>query len=71
MLATTTTQRKPLEYLKVPAFAREVGLSERTVRRAISRGELAHVRVGQTILIPRSVLKIRLTEGEGENSETR
>lgn len=64
MVTTVDTQRKSQEFLKVPAFASLTGLSTRTVRRAIAAGELAHVRVGQTILIPRSVLDIRRLEGE-------
>jgi excisionase family DNA binding protein len=41
-------------YLSVRDYAKALGVSERTVRRALDRGEIPHKRIGRLIRIPRA-----------------
>jgi excisionase family DNA binding protein len=43
-------------WVSVDQAATVLGVSERTVRRAIARGDLAHRRVGRRVLVPRAAL---------------
>ena len=57
-LATgTPPARRPAKpWLSIRETATELGVSERTVRRAIDRGELPHRRVGRRVLIDREAV---------------
>jgi excisionase family DNA binding protein len=46
---------------KVDQAARQLGLSAREVRRRIDAGELASVRVGRAVRIPRAAIETFLT----------
>jgi excisionase family DNA binding protein len=51
----------PRDALRLPEVARALGLSEREVRRRISAGELASIRVGRAVLIPRAAVEAFLS----------
>jgi excisionase family DNA binding protein len=51
-----TTQPEPLAYT-IAELARAVRCSERTIRRAISSGQLTAVRIGRCVRVPRESLK--------------
>lgn len=46
----------PHDYVSIAEAAEILAVSERTVRRWIEADELAHLKIGQTIRIPRSAL---------------
>jgi excisionase family DNA binding protein len=52
-LLATGTRAAPRDWLTVPETADLLGVAERTVRRAVARGDLEHLRVGRRLLIRR------------------
>lgn len=66
MVSTPAAERNTPAFLKVTKFSALTGLSTRTIRRAVNRGELPHVRIGGVILIPRTVLEIDAHQVIGE-----
>jgi len=52
---------------KVDQAARQLGLSAREVRRRIDAGELASVRVGRAVRIPRTAIETFLTSRNGSH----
>lgn len=52
----------PKRALTVAVVARRLNLSERTLYRAIRRGEIPHIRVGRSIRIPESALEPKENE---------
>ena len=52
-LVRSGTAPPPEPWVAVDAAARLLGVSERTVRRAVARGDLEHRRVGRRLLIAR------------------
>ena len=49
-----TVQKSDTRFLTVPEVAMELRLSERTVKRLISRGSLPALRVGRSVRIERA-----------------
>ena len=43
-------------YPSVAALAAEVGLSERSTRNALRRGEIPHIRIGRRFILPRAAI---------------
>lgn len=43
-------------YRSVAALAGELGLSERSTRNALRRGEIPHIRVGRRFILPKSAI---------------
>ena len=43
-------------YPSVAALAKEIKLSERSIRAAIKRGDIPHLRVGRRIILPRTAI---------------
>jgi excisionase family DNA binding protein len=44
-------------YPHVRALAFDLGLSERSTREAIRRGDIPHIRVGKRIILPRTAIQ--------------
>ena len=55
MIDITETKTGPLS-ISVPEYCAETGFALSTVYAAIGRGELAHVRMGKAIRLPRWLL---------------
>lgn len=43
-------------YRSVAALAEEIGLSERSTRNALRRGEIPHIRVGRRFILPKAAI---------------
>ncbi len=43
-------------YGSVAALAADIGLSERSTRSALRRGEIPHIRVGRRFILPRTAI---------------
>jgi excisionase family DNA binding protein len=43
-------------YPSVAALAEDIGLSERSTRNALRRGEIPHIRVGRRFILPRTAI---------------
>ena len=43
-------------YPSVAALASEIGLSERSMRSALRRGEIPHIRVGRRFILPKAAI---------------
>src|ERR1035438_5402243 len=43
-------------YRSVAALAAEIGLSERSTRNALRRGEIPHIRVGRRFILPKAAI---------------
>ena len=43
-------------YRSVSALAAEIGLSERSTRSALRRGEIPHIRVGRRFILPKAAI---------------
>jgi len=43
-------------YPSVAALAADIGLSERSTRGALRRGEIPHIRVGRRFILPKSAI---------------
>lgn len=43
-------------YPSVAALAKDIGLSERSTRSALRRGEIPHIRVGRRFILPRAAI---------------
>lgn len=43
-------------YPSVAALAADIGLSERSTRSALRRGEIPHIRIGRRIILPRAAI---------------
>jgi len=43
-------------YPSVAALAEDIGLSERSTRSALRRGEIPHIRVGRRFILPRAAI---------------
>jgi excisionase family DNA binding protein len=43
-------------YRSVAALATDIGLSERSTRSALRRGEIPHIRVGRRFILPKSAI---------------
>src|SRR5690242_11102116 len=55
----------PPDAYKVDQAARQLGLSAREIRRRIDAGELASVRVGRAVRVPRAAIDIFLNGRNG------
>ena len=49
--------KKGSAYPSVAALAEDLGLSERSVRTALRRDEIPHIRVGKRYILPRSAIQ--------------
>lgn len=56
-------------YRSVAALAADIGLSERSTRNALRRGEIPHIRVGRRFILPRTAIAEWLRSA-GRNRET-
>jgi excisionase family DNA binding protein len=56
-------------YRSVAALAADIGLSERSTRSALRRGEIPHIRIGHRFILPRAAIAewLRLA---GQSRET-
>jgi excisionase family DNA binding protein len=43
-------------YRSVAALAAEIGLSERSTRGALRRGEIPHIRIGRRFILPKAAI---------------
>jgi excisionase family DNA binding protein len=43
-------------YPSVAALATEIGLSERSTRSALRRGEIPHIRIGRRFILPKAAI---------------
>src|SRR5580698_5459057 len=43
-------------YRSVAALAADIGLSERSTRAALRRGEIPHIRIGRRFILPRAAI---------------
>ena len=43
-------------YRSVAALAADIGLSERSTRNALRRGEIPHIRVGRRFILPKAAI---------------
>ena len=48
--------RNESTYPSVAALAADIGLSERSTRSALRRGEIPHIRVGSRYILPRAAI---------------
>ena len=63
-ISDVNTQSEPLAYT-IRELARAVRCSERTIRRAISSGQLNVVRIGRCVRVPRESVTRFLSAKEG------
>jgi len=56
-------------YRSVAALADDLGLSERSTRSALRRGEIPHIRVGRRFILPKAAIADWLRSA-GRSSET-
>ena len=52
----TTSSGNESTYQSVAALADDLGLSERSTRSALRRGEIPHIRVGRRFILPRAAI---------------
>ena len=56
-------------YRSVAALAAEIGLSERSTRSALRRGEIPHIRIGRRFILPKTAIAEWLrTAGRSQNA---
>jgi len=53
----STEDRSSSAYPNVKALAHDLGLSERSTREAIRRGDIPHIRIGRRVVLPRSAIQ--------------
>lgn len=56
-------------YQSVAALAADIGLSERSTRSALRRGEIPHIRIGRRFILPRTAIADWLRSA-GRSQET-
>lgn len=54
--AESVTTGNESTYRSVAALAADIGLSERSTRSALRRGEIPHIRVGRRFLLPKAAI---------------
>jgi excisionase family DNA binding protein len=52
----TAGVRSESTYRSVAALAADIGLSERSTRNALRRGEIPHIRVGRRFILPKAAI---------------
>jgi len=52
-------------YSSVGEFARDIGACERTVRDALRRGEIPHIKLGKRYILPKAAIQKWLEEAGG------
>jgi excisionase family DNA binding protein len=55
-------------YPSVAALANDIGLSERSTRAALRRGEIPHIRIGRRFILPKAAIAEWLRTA-GQNSQ--
>ena len=63
--AKKSTSTAGNRYPSVRALADDLGLCERTVRTALRRNEIPHVRVGRRFVLPKAAIRRWLEEAGG------
>ena len=63
-----TTENKST-YSSVAALAADLGLSERSTRGALRRGEIPHIRVGRRFILPKAAIAEWLRSAAVEPSQ--
>lgn len=60
-------------YRSVAALAAEIGLSERSTRNALLRGDIPHIRVGRRFILPKAAIAdwLRTAGGSFEVNQTK
>jgi len=67
--ADSQTSGLPSTYRSVAELATDIGLSERSTRSALRRGEIPHIRVGRRFILPRAAIAEWLrTAGQSEEN---
>jgi excisionase family DNA binding protein len=66
---TTESQTETSTYRSVTELAEDIGLSERSTRAALRRGEIPHIRIGRRFILPRAAIAewLRTAGRAGEN----
>lgn len=54
--AGSATTENESTYRSVAALAADIGLSERSTRSALRRGEIPHIRLGRRFILPRAAI---------------
>jgi len=69
MIENTEPQTETSTYRSVTELAEDIGLSERSTRAALRRGEIPHIRVGRRFILPRAAIAewLRTAGRAGEN----
>ena len=57
-------------YRSVAALAADLGLSERSTRSALRRGEIPHIRVGRRFILPKAAIAEWLRTAGGRSAKT-
>lgn len=65
---TTLPSQENSTYQSVAELARDIGLSERSTRNALRRGEIPHIRVGRRFILPKAAISEWLRTA-GQNSQ--
>lgn len=66
-------------YASVAALAADIGLSERSTRSALRRGDIPHIRVGRRFILPKAAIaewlrsagRVRQTDGAAQREGVR
>jgi excisionase family DNA binding protein len=53
---TRSAEANESTYRSVAELAAEIGLSERSTRSALRRGEIPHIRLGRRFILPKSAI---------------
>src|ERR1700685_3269310 len=59
----TTGSGSESTYRSVAALAADIGLSERSTRSALRRGEIPHIRIGRRFILPKAAIAEWLRTG--------
>jgi excisionase family DNA binding protein len=66
----STTAENKSTYASVAALAADIGLSERSTRSALRRGDIRHIRVGRRFILPKAAIAEWLrSAGRGQQSD--
>lgn len=69
MTENAEPQTETSTYRSVAELAEDIGLSERSTRAALRRGEIPHIRIGRRFILPRAAIAewLRTAGRAGEN----
>jgi excisionase family DNA binding protein len=63
----TVTTKNESTYPSVAALAADIGLSERSTRSALRRGEIPHIRLGRRFILPKAAIAEWLCSAGGSH----